>query len=413
MKVVYECCCGIDVHKSMLVVCLRKGRQTEVRKIGTTTEELQELSEWLKRASCEMVAMESTGSYWKPLYNVFELEGLSAIVVNAAHMRVIPGRKTDESDAEWISDLLRHGLLKASFIPGREQREVRELTRFRKSRMEERARDINRLQKMLEGANIKLSGALSDITGKSAMSLLEYAVNTKRLDIAEISKRRHTNMRASAEELYEALKGVMSPLQRELFKEVMRVIKEETKQIERTERLIAKYLPEAYKAAISAIDELPGIGRVSAEQIVAEVGCDMSRFPSASHLCSWAGVCPGNNESAGKRKSGRTNKANKTLKSTLVQCAKAAVRDKESFFSAQYQKLAVRRGHNRATVAVAHSMLISIWHVLRGEPFADLGIDYYVQFNRERKIRSHLQQLARLGYNIFVNTMDTQCPNTA
>jgi len=398
MEVVYERCGGIDVHKSMIVVCLRLGRKTEVRRFGTLTRELREMTAWLKDSDCQIVAMESTGPYWKPLYNIFELERLPAMVVNAAHMKAIPGRKTDITDAEWISDLLRHGLLRASFIPDREQREMREMTRYRKCRIEERAREINRLQKMLEGANIKLSDKLADVTGKSAMRLLDLIVSDRELDIASVSERRYGNMKSSAEELLDSLTGIVTPLQRELLRETVCVIKEQTKQIERIQALIDKYMSGAYVDAAKAIDELPGVGKISADQIIAEIGIDMGRFPTANHLCSWAGICPGNNESAGKRKSGRTNNANKTLKSTLVQCANAAVRVKDSFFYAQYQRLVVRRGRNKAIVAVAHSMLIAMYHVLKGNPFLDLGADYYNQFNRDKKIQSHLKQLEKLGY---------------
>ena len=322
-EVIYERCAGIDVHKKMITVCLRIGRKTEVREYGTITSELREMVVWLKESGCEMAAMESTGSYWKPLYNVFELEGIPALVVNACHMKAVPGRKTDVRDAEWIAKLLSQGLLKPSFIPDREQRELRELTRFRKSQIEERARNLNRLQKMLEGANIKLSSLLSDISGKSATELLELIIGKEDFTMEDIEQCRRTNMKATTEELFKSLEGIITPVQRELFKHVMKVIREQSVQIAETEHLISSYMSEAYKAASEAIDTIPGIGRISAQQIIAEIGYDMDRFPSAAHLCNWGGVCPGNNESAGKRKSGKTNYANKTLKSTLTQCAQS------------------------------------------------------------------------------------------
>ena len=317
MQRVYERCCGIDVHKQMIAVCLKKGKHSEIRQFGTFTKDLREMTAWLKEHGCQMVAMESTGPYWKPLFNVFEPEELPAIVVNAAHMKALPGRKTDVSDAEWIADLLQHGLLKASFVPHRKQRELRELTRYRKSRMEERAREINRLQKMLEGANIKLSGTVTDITGQTAQKLLKLVTCGKPITVEDVSACMVGNLKASAEELYISLEGIVTDLQRELILEVMRVIDEQTQQIARAEALVQKYMDEEFSRAASAIDELPGIAKISAQQIIAEIGTDMSRFLSADHLCSWAGICPGNNESAGKRRSGKTNKGNKILKSTI------------------------------------------------------------------------------------------------
>jgi transposase len=399
-EVIYERCAGIDVHKKMIMVCLRIGRNTQVKEFGTLTCELREMAAWLKENDVQMVAMESTGSYWKPLYNVFEQEGIPAMVVNAGHMKSVPGRKTDVKDAEWIAKLLSQGLLKASFIPDREQRELRELTRFRKNQIEERSRTLNRLQKMLEGANIKLSSWVSNIYGKSATKLLELIIGKEEFSAQEVDGLRHPNMKASTEELLKSLEGIMTPIQRELFTHILNVIKEQTAQIEKTESLILGYMTQAYQDAANAIDAIPGIGQTSAQQIIAEIGIDMSRFPDAPHLCNWAGICPGNNESARVRKSGKTNYANKTLKSTLVQCAQAAKKNKDSFFYAQYQRLVVRRGKNRATLAVAHSLLIAIYHVLSGKAFCDLGADYYNRFNKEKKINSYIKQLSKLGVSV-------------
>jgi len=398
MQVIYERCCGIDVHKKVLAVCLRRGRKSEIREFGTYTRDLLNLTDWLLESGCQMVAMESTGPYWKPLFNVFESAGLPAMIVNARHMKALPGRKTDVSDAQWSADLLQHGLLKASFVPDRQQRELRELTRYRKSRMEERAREINRLQKMLEGANIKLSGMVTDIIGLSARNLLGLVTSNQPITLERVEECMKGHLKSSAQELLLSLEGVVTPLQRELITEVLRVIDEQTAQIVRAEALIDRYMEESYSQAVDAVDALPGIAKTSAQQIVAEIGVDMGRFPSADHLCSWAGLSPGNNESAGKRKSGRTNHGNKMLKSTMVQCAMVAVKNKKSFFHAQYQRLLVRRGKKRAVVAVAHSMLIAIYHVLSGQSFVDLGADYYNQFNAERKINSYLVKLKNLGW---------------
>jgi transposase len=396
-EVYYERCAGIDVHKKLLVVCTRIGRKSEVREFGTLTHEIREIVAWLKDNGCQMVAMESTGSYWKPLYNIFEQENLPAMVCNAYHIKNVPGRKTDVNDAQWIARCLSQGLLNPSFVPDREQRELRDMVRFRKSQIEERARNINRLQKFLEGANVKLGSWLSDIEGKSATELLELIIGKPDFTVDDVASHMHGNLKATPEELFQALEGSITPTQREFFTHVMDVVREQTAQIEKTDDMIKRSLSENYEAAVNALDVIPGIGRVSAEQIIAETGTDMSRFRNQHSFSKWAGVCPGNNESAGKRKSGRTPPGNKTLKSTLTQCAKSARKNKNSFFSAQYNRLVTHRGKNRATVAVAHSILIAIFFVLNGCEYKDLGADYYSQFNRDKKISSHVKQLSKLG----------------
>jgi transposase len=342
--------------------------------------------------------MESTGVYWKPLYNIFELEGLEAMVVNAQHMRAVPGRKTDVKDSEWIADLLQHGLLKASFIPERTQREYRDLTRYRKSRVEERAREIRRLDKILESANIKLSSAITNLLSASGQRYLNLVTGEGEITREAVASLYDLRLKADVEEIYETLQGVTSPVQKLLIKEIMRVIREQTAQIDRIEEMIKKSTEDAYQNAAKSLEAIPGIGQRSAQQIIAEIGIDMERFLSANHLCSWAGLCPGNNESAGKRLSGRINHGNKTLKATLVECAHASLRKKDCYFCAQYNRLSIRRGGKRALVAVAHSMLIAIYHVLSGKEYHDLGGEYYNQFNRERKIAGHLQKLEKLGW---------------
>lgn len=399
MDTVYERCCGVDVHKKKIVATMRKGRQVETRQYGALTKNLREMCAWLKESGCQMIAMESTGVYWKPLMNVFELEGLFAMVVNAQHMKAVPGRKTDAKDSEWIADLLQHGLLKASFIPERDQREYRDLTRYRKSRVEERAREIRRLDKILESANIKLSSVITNLLSASGQRYINLVSGEGEISREAVATLYDIRLKADVSEIYETLQGVTSPVQKLLIQEIMRVIREQTEQIERIEGLIARSTDEAYQAAAKALEAIPGIGQRSAQQILAEIGMDMDRFPTANHLCSWAGICPGNNESAGKRLSGRINHGNKTLKATLVECAHASLRKKDCFFCAQYNRLAARRGGKRAIVAVAHSMLIAIYHVLRGEPYHDLGGEYYNQFNREQKIAGHLRKLEKLGWS--------------
>ena len=398
MEVVYRCCCGIDVHKKVIVACLVNGGEQELREFGTTTSEIKTLANWLTESGCEMIAMESTGVFWKPLYNLFELMDLNAMVVNAAHMKALPGRKTDVKDAEWIADLLRHGLLKASYIPGREQRELREITRYRKSLTEERCREVNRLQKILEGANIKLDSVVKDITGKSARKLLQRIIDDDIPDSEEVSKLVHGRMRPKLDQIVASIEGITTPLQRKLLAQIIDHIDDLNRRIGELDKLVQEYMTE-YEAAIEAIDEIPGIARRSAEVILAEIGLDMGRFPSAAHLCSWAGVCPGNYQSAGRRKHGKTTKGNSALKTILTQCAKSARTAKNSYFSAQYQRIAARRGKNRATLAVAHSILIAIYHILKNKTaFQDLGSDYYDSFNRDRKINSYLKRLKALGW---------------
>jgi len=398
--VYYERCAGIDVHKKFLVVCLRIKRKTEVREFGTLTHEIRDMVAWLQTNGCQMVAMESSGSYWKPIYNIFEQEKLPAMVCNAYHIKNVPGRKTDVNDAQWIAKCLSQGLLNPSFIPDREQRELRDMTRFRKSQIEERARNLNRLQKFLEGANIKLGDYVSEIEGKSATELLQLVIGKMDFTVDDVAARMRGRMKATPEEIFKSLEGSITSTQREFFTHVMNVIRGQTAQIEKTDELIQRILSDNYRAAVIALDDITGIGKISAEQIIAETSTDMTRFKNQHSISKWAGVCPGNNESAGKRKSGKTPPGNKTLKSTLTQCAQSAIKNKNSFFSAQYSRLVSHRGKNRATMAVAHSILIAVYFVLSGYEFHDLGSDYYTQFNRDKKIYSHVKQLSKLGLNV-------------
>ena len=399
MEKVYDKCCGIDVHKKLIVACFRKGNKQEVRDFGATTRELLELADWLKDGECEMVAMESTASYWKPLYNILESSDLNAMVVNARHMKAVPGRKTDVKDAEWIADLLQHGLLQASYIPAKDQRELRELVRYRKSLVGERGRELNRLQKMLEGANIKLSGTVKDINGKSARNILEYILTGESFDEAKYDEMYEKkviahNLKASKEQIIDDLNGVMTPLQRRMMKELLAHLDELNAHIKNLDDEIDNFMKPEEKQAASVIEDVTGIGHTSAQAVISVIGTDMSRFPTDAHIASWAGLCPGDNESAGKRKSGKTRKGNALLRSTLVTCAHSAVRNKSSYFYAQFH-----RGKKRAYVAVAHSMLVAIYHILKdGVVFKDLGADYYNQFNKERKINAYLKKLKALGW---------------
>lgn len=411
MEQIYGKCCGVDVHKKLMVACFKHGREQEIREFGATTRELLELTTWLTEGGCEQIAMESTGSYWKPLYNILEASGLRAIVVNARHMKAVPGRKTDVSDAEWIADLLQHGLLKASFIPDKARRELRELVGYRKSLIKEQASELNRLQKMLEGANIKLSGTISNINGVSGRNLLKVLLSGEKIDLAKLTEMRRekliaNNLKASDEQLVDDLNGFLTPLQKQMMQVMLKHIDELATHIKQLDDTIDRHMKDDEKVASARIQEITGIGNTSAEAIISVIGTDMSRFPTDSHLSSWSGLCPGNNESAGKRKSGKTRKGNALLRSTLVVCAHSAVKHKQSYFSAQFQRISAHRGKKRAYVAVAHSMLIAIYHILKdGVPFHDLGSDYYNQFNKERKINSYLKKLKALGWEAPVSVL--------
>ena len=404
MDKIYDKCCGIDVHKKLIVACFRCGKKQEVREFGATTRELLTLADWLKEGGCEMAAMESTASYWKPLFNILESSDLNAMVVNARHMKAVPGRKTDVKDAEWIADLLQHGLLQPSYIPDKDQRELRELVRYRKSLVGERTRELNRLQKMLEGANIKLSGTVSDINGKSARSILEYLLTGESFDEAKYNEMYEQkviahNLKATKEQIIDDLNGVMSALQKKMMRIILNHLDELNAHIRELDDDIDNFMKPEEKEAAKVIQDIPGIGNTSAQAIISVIGADMSRFPTDAHIASWAGLCPGNNKSANKRKSGKTRKGNGLLRDTLIVCAHSAVKNKSSYFHAQFARISAHRGSKRAYVAVAHSMLVAIYHILKeGVVFKDLGADYYNQFNRERKINAYLKKLKALGW---------------
>ena len=403
MNKVYDKCCGIDVHKKLMVACFVHGGEQEVREFGATTDELLALTDWLQEGGCEMVAMESTASFWKPLYNILEVSGMNAMVVNANHMKAVPGRKTDVNDAQWIADLLQHGLLKASYIPSRDMRELREIVAYRKSLVEEKTRELNRLQKMLEGGNIKLSGSVAEINGKSSRNIIDTLLSGEKIDEEKLIQMRKEklisgNLKTPISQLAKDLNGILTPLQKKMMREVLKHIDELDAHIRNLNDEIDNIMNEDQKQAVSAIQSIGGIGNTSAEAIISVIGTDMTRFPTDAHLASWAGLCPGNNESAGKRRSGRTRKGNQMLRTTLVTCAHAAVKVKSSYFYAQFCRISAHRGKKRAYVAVAHSMLIAIYHILKdGVEYRDLGADYYNQFNKGRKINACLKKLKMLG----------------
>ena len=404
MKKVYDNCCGIDVHKKLMVACFIHGREQELREFGATTKELLELADWLHKGGCQMIAMESTASYWKPLYNILESTGLNAIVVNAQHMKAVPGRKTDAKDAEWIADLLQHGLLQASYIPDKAQRELRELVGYRKSLVADKSGELNRLQKMLEGANIKLSGSVAEINGMSSRKILEVILSGEKIDAEKLEQMKKDkliahNLKTPFSQLAQDLNGFITPVQYRMMRELLSHIDELDIHIQNLNNDINNHMRNEEKQAVEAIKTVTGIADTSAQAIIAVIGTDMGRFPTDGHISSWAGLCPGNNESAGKKHSGKTRKGNQLLRTTLVVCAHSAVKVKDSYFHAQFQRISVHRGKKRAYVAVAHSLLIAIYHVLKdGVEFKDLGAEYYNQFNKERKIKAYLKKLKALGW---------------
>jgi transposase len=345
--------------------------------------------------------MESTGVFWKPIYNLLEIAEIEALVVNAQHMKAVPGRKTDVKDAEWIADLLRHGLLKGSYIPGREQRELRELVRYRRSLIEERSRESNRIQKVLEGANIKLASVATNILGVSGRSIIE-AIIADIEDPRVLAGLAKGKMKAKREELELALKGLIGPHQKMLLSDQLehvdfldRKIADLDVEIERRTR--------PFEECLEFLDTIPGVGRRGAEEILAETGTNMDRFPSAGHLSSWGGVSPGNNESAGKRRPAGSRNGNPWLRATLVNAAHAAGRTKGTYLSAQYHRISARRGANRAAVAVAHTILVIVYNILkRREPYMELGSYYLVKRKEDVTLRRAVSTLETLGYKVQI-----------
>ncbi|MGH2390693.1 MAG: IS110 family transposase [Chloroflexota bacterium] len=374
MRVVHPRCRGLDIHKDQVQACLLvttgggKTRQ-EQRSFSTMTEDLPALLDWLVAASCTHVAMESTGVYWKPIYNL--LDGtLAVLVVNAQHIKQVPGRKTDVNDAAWIAGLLRHGLLRPSFVPDREHRELRELTRYRKSLVDERSGEVNRLQKTLEGANIKLGSVAGDIMGKSGRQMLALLVGGT-TDAALLARCARGKVKHKIPELERALTGSFGPHQRFLVACQLAHIDFLDVAIAEVSAEVATRLAP-FEDEVALLDTIPGVGRETAQALPAEIGTDMRQFPSAAHLASWAGMAPGNHESAGKRRSSKTRKGSRWLRATLVVAAQAAGRTKGTALGGRFRALAARRGRKRAAVAVGHSILIIAYHLLlQHEPYDD------------------------------------------
>ncbi len=397
MEVVHERCCGLDVHKKSVVACVITGESHQTRTFGTTTRQLVKLSEWLRQQGVTHVAMESTGIYWKPVVNLLE-EEFTVWVVNAHHIKTVPGRKTDVKDAEWIADLLRHGLLKPSFIPEREQRELRELVRYRRSLVQERSREANRIQKVLEGANIKLGSVATDVLGVSGRMMLTALADGEEDPkvLADMAKGR---LREKLDALEEALEGVVGSHQRFMLATQLRRLSTLDADVERLDAEVSRRVHQ-HRDVIQVVDTIPGVGRRTAETIVAEMGTDMDRFATPGHLASWAGVSPGNKRSADRSKRSPVKKGNNSLQSALVEAARAASRTK-TYLGAQYHRLARRIGANKAAMAVAHSIAVILHSIIKNkEPFVDLGHNYFEERDKTAIARRAVRQLERLGHRV-------------
>jgi transposase len=403
MDIVHTHCAGLDVHKKTVVTAIivpdgKNGLQKETRTFETMTCDLLALSDWLMGYGVTHVAMESTGEYWKPVFNILE-NNFEVLLVNAQHIKAVPGHKTDVKDSEWIADLLRHGLLKASFIPPLGQRELRELTRYRSTFVRERATLVNRVQKVLESANIKLASVATDVLGVSGRAMLEAILqgHSSPTEMAELAQKR---MRQKRDLLAKALEGRVKPHHRFVLTELLCQIDSLDETIERFNKQIEEYC-RPFEEAVVLLDTIPGVGHEVAEIIVAEIGIDMSRFPSADALASWAGVAPGNNESAGKRRSGKTTKGNQALSVALNQAAHGASHTKDTYLSAQYRRLAARRGKKRAIMALMHSILVIAYHLIqRSEPYRDLGGDYFDKRRPEATAKHLVKRHEQLGYSV-------------
>ncbi|MGW5466011.1 IS110 family transposase [Streptomyces sp. NPDC003996] len=410
MDVVHERCAGIDIGKADVKVCIRvpgpgKRRRKEVRTFSTMTHDLLAMRDWLIAEAVTVVGMEATGSYWKPVFYLLEND-IETWLLNARHMKNVPGRKTDVADSEWICRMVEHGLVRPSFVPPPEIRQLRDLTRYRTEVIRERTREAQRLEKVLEDAGIKLSAVVSDLLGKSARAMLEALIAGER-DPRVLAEMAKASMRAKRETLAQALTGRFTDhhafLARTMLDRIDAVTAAETRLSEEITRQLAPF-----RRQIELLTTVPGVSTRSAEMILAEIGADMARFPSAAHLASWAGMCPGNHESAGKRTSGKSRPGDPWLKSALGLAATAAARSKNTYLASRYKRIAIRRGKKRALVALGHTILTSIWHMLANDAeYTDLGADYFLQrTGRARQTRRLVSQLNMLGYQVSLQSAD-------
>jgi transposase len=404
MEVVHPCCCGLDVHKDSVVACIRRmmpdGEARElVRTFGTTTAALLELGDWLVEQQVPIAAMESTGVYWKPVWNLLE-DRLQLMLVNSQQTKPKVGHKTDVKDGRWIAQLLSCGLLHPSFVPPQDIRELRDLTRGRTTLMQDKSRVANRLQKVLEDCNVKLASVASDVLGVSGREMIEALIEGKQTP-AQMAQLARKQMRSKIPQLTAALDGKLSDHHRFMLRMAMDQIKGFEAQIALLDERIGQVMSPLQRTALNLLDEIPGVDQRAAQNIIAEIGVDMDVFPSEQHLASWAGVCPGNNQSGGKRKSGRITQGNRWLKATLNQCAWAAGRKKDSYLSAQFRRVCCRRGVKRANMAVAHTILCVCWQLINHQQaYNDLGRNYLDRREEDRIKRQTIRRLEKLGYSV-------------
>jgi len=408
MDVLYPRCAGLDVHKDTVVACVRVADGAEVRRevrtFATTTPGLLEMSAWLSEHGCTHIAMEATGVYWKPVWHVLSDGEFTLILANAAHVKNVPGRKTDVNDAEWLAELVAHGLIRSSFIPPEPIQDLRALLRTRKQVVREQSRHIQRIQKTLEDANLKLASVLSDILGVSGRAILEALIGGE-TDPDQLLTLVQRGVKAPAERLRAALTGRLNPRHRFLLRLHLGQIDALQAAINGIDQEVEHDLAP-FRDAVRLLRSIPGISDLTAEVIISEIGTDMSRFPTAGHLVSWAGLCPGQNESAGKRRSSRMRKGAPWLKTTLVQGAWAATHKKDSYLGAQYQRLKQRRGPKKAICAVAASMLTAAYHMLKdGTLYQDLGADHFRKASPEAHAQRLARQIAKLGFSCQITPM--------
>ena len=413
MEVLYPCCCGLDVHKKSITACVlwaeAKGqRRKEKRRFGTFTQELLRLADWLRECGVTHVAMESTGVYWKPVWNILDGQFTEVLLVNAQHIKAVPGRKTDAKDSEWIADLLQHGLLRGSFVPPRPTRELRDLTRYRVSLAQECNRVANRIQKVLEDANIKLASVATDALGASGRQMLRAIIGGQQnsQELAEMAK---GLLRNKIPELQLALQGRVTEHHRFMLKEMLDDLQHVESKMSKVEEEIAKRL-RPFQDQVDRLCTIPGVDKVTAWGLLSEIGLNMEQFPTAGHLASWAGMCPGNCESAGKRLSGKTRKGSAFLRRHLCQAGWAVSTKRDSYLSALFRRLAARRGNKRATMAVGHAILVIAYHLLkRKEDYREMGANYFDQKNADSLRRSLVNRLQRLGHTVIL----TAAPQSA
>ncbi|MBT3328311.1 MAG: IS110 family transposase [Gemmatimonadales bacterium] len=403
MEIVHQRCAGLDVHKETVVACVRvverRRVRAEVRTFSTMTSSLYELAEWLLAERVTLVGMEATGVYWRPVWHILEASELKLILVNAAHVKAVPGRKSDVNDATWLASLVAHGLVRASFVPPTNVQEMRDLTRARKQMTREHTQHVQRIHKVLEDANIKITSAISDVMGKSGRAIIRALIQgvTEPQELASLGSKR---LKAPRSTLVEALRGHVTEHHRFMLQFYLDQVDQTDLALLCLDKQVAALL-EPFRDVVEHVSSVPGVGAIAAAAILAEIGFDMSRFPSANHLVSWATLCPRSDESAGKHRSTRTRRGASWLKPMLVQAAWAAVRTKESYERALFHRLKARRGPKKAIVAVAASLLRAIYAIVRdGVPYQTLGADHFDIINQDLKKRRAIKQLEKLGYNV-------------